>query len=885
MNVQDFSKRWALHYINPDFMKIPMSSSTVFQGSGFYLNFTLKNSPHPEAKWCVVDFYIRNTETDEYIYFNPIEDNEVFVNGKPNLDKLPKTVKEKLDIKTLFGYKAAGCISQALADKYYHGDFDILPSMTTILHNVYIELPPGQYEYTEFTCHGGYVNRNKILLISDTKKSKVIVTIPHKPIYQVYQLDTGWKEFSTSIDCVDTSFEKYEDDPAATFITSETVQDGILNEDYHLEQTSYLTACEGVIKTKKILEKKYNFQTKELDESFLDFNYELNPDIKDKIDIRSEYKTLDDFSPYELSIYNWKYSGEDEIDTSYSNGCFGGCQWRETEQSWNVLSGFATTATGETSLNIPQDKKVVLEDTLYKVTRSNKRLSYPVNFPLSRTNNFITDSLATGFRFAFTSYQYYTSSSTGVSIQSSGNTTNILYRQEGSDDNYTYYYRDLPSYIDKNTIPPTSNVSSNCFQNITYYSQGSAFDIEDNNSVVTLDYKTCEFYINCATPAFPKSVYVKTVEKKDNNLDTINYNFNPDILADSYNYHYPPGKDLLSSFDRLDPYIMENSDVYMEPATRPLISTSTPYLHIKHSIVNSATSAKIDTTVRNWENVDLDKIWVSEEEEYGQAFRKYEHYVITEDGHTELKNDWGYDSRGYYDLSRHEYETINFYFEVSIESNYNEHWEAEREQNYRQIDNFNYLITDKQTPTHRDKGIATYKGRRWSGAVGTLLPSWGWSGFTRIHSLLGINLTRDANVAQTFNLYTGYISEHYSEFKYDYLEGEYYWNCLTLLGMINSIYKYYQQQDFLKDTTQKYECIHYETSTSYFFCTCCANELTTRNSSSEASISYNSFLTIPWILTPDYYEGHDLSKTKDFKGFLFFGEKLKNRPKIKARQI
>ena len=894
MNIQDFSKRWALHYINPDFMKIPMSSTTVFQGSGFYLNFILKNSPHPQAKWCVTTFYIRNTVTDEYIYFGPIEENEVFSMGIPDLNKIPNAIKKNIDTNFLVGFETKGKISQVLADKYYHGPFEIQPSIYQALHSFYIELPPGRYEYIEYACYGGYINRKEIILISNPQLEPVLVNIPHEAIYQEYQLDTGWKEFSDAIDCEDTSFEKYEDDPLAVFTTSQSITSRILNDDYYYEETQYLTGFEGTMKAKKILEKTYNFQTKKINSDFQDFEYSLNPTKATNITIRSEQKSSDSFTPYEYSICNWRYEGEQEIDTSYSGGRFGGGRWDEENEVWEY-SSIVLEFTKENSLNVPSNKKYVLEEVLYEVPVNYKRLTYPIKFSYNGSN-VTTNIISNGIAKAIQEYQSTSSSRHSFYTWNEGNTSNILSRdsdEEEEQEAYRYYYSYFPSYVDKTKIEEYKDYtySSHFMEDMQYYESISVFNLDNSNNDFYISYST-EWYLNCAAPFYPKRLIEKQIEKVDNNLDEISYSFSPVGTRFYFYDHETPGLYLLDNFEQLDDeQFYYSSDVYMDPPSLSLIGNSAPSLHVKDSFSSAQGTIVIDQTLYsyNWKPVSLDKIWRSEIFSEGHGFNKYEHYVPTADGYSEKKLEWDtFTSFSSGNNQSNNQQNHNFYFETSQEAIHDEHWTRENTTSYIQTDNFHYA-TKKYTPSvNRGKGIVIYKGRHWGAMVSKLLPADGWStagSNARYHHLFAVNLTRDSNVAQTFQLYMGQRYESNYDYTQDFLEGEYYWNCLTLIGMIDSIYKYYSEQEFLEDTSQWQEPVHYETQDSIFFYTACANELSldlSRKNITKSSIRHYLY-TIPWILTPEYYDGHDLSKTKEFKGFIFFGEKLKNKPKIKAR--
>lgn len=962
MNVQDFSKRWALHYINPDFMKIPMGSSKIFQGSGFFLNFKLRNSPHPDAKWCVVDFYLYSVDKEMYIVPQVIGNNDYFEDYHLKPDSIPNNIKKQIDVENCQGYELMTYVDFYYNTKPTGTEVEVMPTITDALHTVYLKLPEGKYEYLEYTCYGGQLFRQKITLIVNNKLKDVLVNIPHKAMYYQYQLTDDWYTLTGSLDVADKDFKDYLTDPNARIQTSnrevltegvaeEDIQaiidnqsksgvSGLLNADFYYKQTDVTTSISWKTYYLKVLEKKYDFENKKLEDTYHNYDYTVNPNLYSSFYIKTQNEALEEKISYEYNIAKWRYSGQslNDQDLTGTGQNFGGAKKSlnqdGTVKEWNIGT-LITKHDGpfsSISFNNPEDK-YVLEPTLYYQTIDNntliERLPVPIGKPEYSYSWNYTPNFAINERNAVMcgdirinqEYRNYLSSnninrsnkyiSSDVNIR-----TGAMYRDINSpyyEENLMYPYsvqaKCLPKKIYEN-MPDMSRFGNSsyhayCFQTIFDYTQNEGTKIRNNYRYSETNSISHNWYAWCNIPLFVECTYEGTKSRFDNR-DVITYTFAPEKIK--IGFSYTSGDfDLINDKNDLDTrqeFDLYTDEAYMDSPTIPVSNTSVPYFYIKDSYTargEHGSSVSIPTSLTlyasDWKAVSLDRIWVHQEWPQGHYFVDYEHSINNGDGtyttgvgpaYLSATNwDWELEQRGHY------------YFEVSKEAKLNDDYNGQirREKIKKSSQDFIYEYTKYLEPKVYEHGLVTYRGRHWSGMVGDTFLRDGWSGDTRQHQMFAVNLTR-GNLAESFTVNCSYLTQTNETQRREYLEGEYYWCCFAIIGYINQIYSDYQAK-----AKQAWDSAHSadsqivypeqfaieETKDSIYFLTIKCGEIQRYDQQTEghypgedSNNDYYYTYVVPYINTPEYYTGHDTTKQKEFNGYMFLGEQLKQKPKFKV---
>lgn len=160
MTVNEFLKRWIMHYVHPEYFYIPWNDNT----RRVTFKFTLTDNPIPTDKYtvdCEVSFYLYNKTTGKFM--TATRDGDIY------------RVKDR----NYSNYESGTVVTE-------------YPCITA-RNEVTVVFPKGEFRLIEYSCTRGVLKTTHV----DFVPANQDIVIPHKVAYSKTYLDDSWLKYST----------------------------------------------------------------------------------------------------------------------------------------------------------------------------------------------------------------------------------------------------------------------------------------------------------------------------------------------------------------------------------------------------------------------------------------------------------------------------------------------------------------------------------------------------------------------------------------------------------------------------------------------------------------------------------------------------------------
>ena len=916
MDINDFATRWALHYVNPDFLKIPSGEGSVsYSGKDFYFNFLLKNSPHKDATHCVVSFYLQNLDTGNYIILKPYD---LYEEGDAKRD-----IESKIKTYNCIKYTYLREMDYSKRE-VYKGEYwkvpEIPPSAVNVIYSCYLDLPEGRYLFFEYSCDGGRLYRKKVILNVKPDLDTKLIELEHPAMYQVYRLKNEWETFQEQADIPQLSQNISKE------TTYNTIISNIINGDFEYEYGTRLTEYSNKYKKQKVYEKQWDFEKKKIKEEEHEYQYEIQ--FNNNYLLVNKSNECTPLEQYQIKTRDYLYQGQghsfiDETGSS-EKAPVNGFYWDKNNKYWTCNRSYSMPIiTYDTDLST-----IVLQDPAYQTTsiETNQYITTQgleaegaTNIESSKTNQIISNII----------FKYYYSSTHSFSVCQDGYGTESSILQFYSSHISGYGIHLDALYCDNNNLIPQYEYFSN-YDNNRYYNYDiylpEQFRIKKYDEGYSLSYLNQDryvYYIPREDPLIQYHIFYgscfsrlhhevteKLLEDYIRKSTQISYKFSPICISTYFYYHVGSSSGMAFTYDKSKlpetdlEYYTNIFAMDYSTAVRPTEQTFSLYITNRYTSADGIITVKGTTHIDKW--AKLDKIWRTQHYAEGQCFVKVTNSAGQE--YWDVRN--GIDDR-YYDSD----ELGEYCFELETQTSY-EYNITNREHINKTTVNDSYIVSnnsrDSFGPTKRQ-----YTGRSWSAYVSDIFFENGWDGSiydqARYHSGAISGLVRNITPVRVEDR-VPVSGEYYNVAKTTVCNTIYEWkdNYLNLIGYINQIYlklysELYEEQypEFVHEKTEEikekygesvtdlnrltldFQVYLYKTTTTYIYPTIKLNNTYFEDSREEAKrrISqygyYDEYITIPYIDAPPIYEGKDMTATEKFKGYLFLGEKLQSFVKAK----
>ena len=903
MVVQDFLKRWALHYINDDFLKIPTENYITYTGKDFFLNFSLTDSPVDEATHCIVSFYIQNLKNGKWIYFKP---DATYKPPQSLPTDIKNTIRTDMCIEyiPLFETDFSGRQASEWDSNWKDYVPKILPSVNSAIYSCHLQLPQGSYKFFEYSCDGGYLYKEILKLVVDSEEPTTLIDIPHKAFYYEYSLSDN-NEFIEK----DLTGEEILQNKDINISIEEHHQRDIINPSSYIYNSTCTTSKFSYqLQIPKIIERPYDFDAQEPSSDTIETSLvsDLEPHQKMVIDKKHEGIITDTYM-IQYDAYKWP-------NQPYQN-IYGGAVLtdRDGTQQWIMTSTFMHRIADHPDPNDGHYEGIILQSSAGTSTVTSTEKSLPM-----------FSSLATTFQ-----YDIFKTNKKMFNVQQDlyaieGFHVDTFFKENHTVEN-TNESSDAILFIDNNTIKADVDpiYNGNKFYQLDRYFPENIRDIsyyrdvidetEDQHYEKGKSYSYEYFYYHYGAPysygielrwhySDALKGHLERIVTQIINLQhkeqRVEYGFTPSRLTDVYNRYHRGNRELTDWASLQD----ENSgydqyeDVYMSSGQQTE-SGDKIYTRIHTYFQTTEGQAHMEGSVQpnNTQWLSLDQIFLSKKKALGLRWEKNTNLITHEVTYNVKAQPSGLpvDDSTSYNIKT---EILGWTFEeeskkfFDVELN-NMSLTNSIIYNGNKITYTESTLSDSPNPAYQIPTERRSAGYHWDGHVYDTFLENGWSSQQSInYAIYAINLARDNTPRFEINYDT---TPYYTTSTSSLLDvtgyfKDYLYSAICLYGYIYS-YLYtmtLQDEEYQKNYGEEQELVLFKTNNNtLIYFSRKMGQIEKGRQTLEEYRAYLNYNVIPYVKTPNYYSGQDTSKRNEFKTYVFLGEKRKNYPKSTKHQV